>query len=249
MSEFPATNWSGLVKLAAVADESELGSTMSERSNQAFNTLCQVYWTPIYAYARSCGNSHEQAQDLTQQFWLYVLEKNLIANADRNMTKFRTFLLTHFKYVASNAYRHGKAQKRGGDAEHLPLDFELTSERFEAAFAQHHDPNLVYDLAWAEGIVDQTYKMLQEEYEHGQKDLPFDAIRGYLQGGNASECLSYEALARQYPVVKADAIKKRVSRLRQRFREMLRAVISFTVTNPLEVDEEMHHLIEVLSKA
>jgi hypothetical protein len=107
MSIFPVTRWSSFIELAALEGRKDIGEDTRERASQALNALCEIYWRPIYAYARMKVKSPEEAQDLTQTFFLELLKKNLVARTDRRMTKFRTFLLAQFDYVLSNEWREG----------------------------------------------------------------------------------------------------------------------------------------------
>lgn len=237
--------WSRLIQIAAQAGQEGAGS--SEQAEAALNELCRIYWYPIYAYARSCNNSHEESEDLTQLFFQYLVENQLVARADRNMTKFRTFLLTHFKYVISNQWRLKQALKRGGHLEHLSFDFENADERFQSALADGKDPALIYDQAWANTVIERILDLLKEEYLKNNSDVPFERLQGYLPGGSAFERLPYEELERLYPPVKKQALMTRVSRLNKRFRELLVATIADTVADPAEVEGELKHLVQVLT--
>jgi DNA-directed RNA polymerase specialized sigma24 family protein len=234
MSGFPTSIWTKLI----------YGD-----SPEALNRLCQTYWYPLYAYARSRGHSHEQAEDLTQLFFLELIEKRLVARADRKMTKFRTFLLTHFDYVISNEWRKATAEKRGKGAEHLSIDAEEANGRFQNLAAEGKDPALIYDQAWASQVVDQTLRVLREEYTGHNQDVPFEALQGYLPGGAACPRQPYEELANLYPAVNVGALKTRVSRLNKRFRELLVSVVGETVEDPTEVESEIRYLVDVLAAA
>jgi RNA polymerase sigma-70 factor (ECF subfamily) len=183
---------------------------------------------------------------LTQAFFQELIEKDWVARADRSKTKFRTFLLTHFKYVLSNEYRMQQADKRGGQIEHLAFDFEDADERFQSLAAEGSDPTVAYDRAWAERVVDQTLALLRREYEHGESSLPFDRLRSFLPGGAGLPKVGYPELEAQYGR-SVDAIKQRVSRLNKRFRELLVSVVADTVADPSQVDEELKSLVAALT--
>jgi DNA-directed RNA polymerase specialized sigma24 family protein len=247
MSNFPLTNWSGLVHLAALAGRDSVSPDMASQAEQKLNELCTEYWYPLYAFARSWGRTHEEAEDLTQDFFHYVMVNHLLVRADRNITKFRTLLLTHFRYLLSNDYREKHARKRGSHFEHLPLDYADADERYQGLLADGKDPELVYDQAWADDVVRRTLVQLENEYRERNIDVPFAAFKGFLPGGAAHARPSYEDLHRLYPALTADALKKRASRLNLRFREILVSIISTTVADPAEVQLELNHLVRVLT--
>lgn len=100
---FASTHWSLIV--AACGHE-------TPHSREALASLCATYWYPLYAYARRNGHTIEQAQDLTQDFFACLLEKDFLSKADREKGKFRAFLLTSFKYFLTNEIN--RARRRNG---------------------------------------------------------------------------------------------------------------------------------------
>jgi DNA-directed RNA polymerase specialized sigma24 family protein len=84
------------------------------RARAALETLCQTYWCPLYAYVRRRGNSPEDAQDLTQEFFARLLARNWVGSADPEKGRFRTFLLTAMNHFLADEWDRLKAQKRGG---------------------------------------------------------------------------------------------------------------------------------------
>src|SRR6516162_8280254 len=118
---FASTRWS----LVAAA-----GQGPSPEAQEALATLCQVYWYPLYAYARRRLAKIEDAQDLTQEFFAQLLEKDYLQAADPARGKFRSFLLTAFKNFMSKERDRAGAQKRGGGQAILPLDFQAGETRY-----------------------------------------------------------------------------------------------------------------------
>jgi RNA polymerase sigma factor (sigma-70 family) len=245
MAYFPQTQWS----LVAAALESGAGTAVGTRQRQALDKLCQVYWYPLYAYARSFGHSHQDAEDLTQTLFAYLLEEKRLAGADPESVRFRTFLLTHFKYVISNRWRAQTAQKRGAQFEHLSIDIDDADERFQALQTGGQDPARIFDRVWAGQVVDQAIGLLEVEYSLHNTDVPFEALRGFLPGGSAQARVSYAELEHRYAPVTQAALMTRVHRLKKRLPELLLAVITETVRDPAEAQEELRYLIEVLAAA
>src|SRR5215472_3743211 len=111
---FAATHWSVVLAAAGQAD--------STRARDALEKLCRNYWVPIYAFVRRQGNSPEDAQDLTQEFFARLLEKNYLADADRTKGRFRSFLLASLKHFLANEWDKANAQKRGGGRVLISID-------------------------------------------------------------------------------------------------------------------------------
>src|SRR5215210_5880124 len=104
-SHFPTTRWTLVV---AAAD------LQRKDARSALVSLCEIYWYPLYAYVRRRGYPADQAQDLTQEFFVRILDGRYLDRADADKGRFRAFLLTSLKFfLADEADRH-RAQKRGG---------------------------------------------------------------------------------------------------------------------------------------
>ncbi|SRR6266568_4658194 len=110
---FTTTHWS--VVVAA-------GQRNSLHSAEALEVLCRQYWPPVYAFIRRRGQQPDDAQDLTQEFFARLLEKNFVQSADASKGKFRTFLLTAVTRFLINDRERAQAQKRGGGRALFSLD-------------------------------------------------------------------------------------------------------------------------------
>src|SRR5258708_6729688 len=89
-AKFPPTRWSVVL--------STRGGQDAEKAQAALAELCGVYWAPLYAYARRCGHSRHDAEDLTQGFFARLLAKDSLANADPSRGRLRSYLLRSFQY-------------------------------------------------------------------------------------------------------------------------------------------------------
>jgi RNA polymerase sigma factor (sigma-70 family) len=230
---FATTRWS----LVAAAQD-----PAAPESRQALADLCAAYWYPVYAYVRRRGHNHHQAQDLTQAFFARLLEKNDLAAADRTRGRFRTFLLTACQHFLANRHDHETAKKRGGGRTHVPLDFAGADDRYAREPAHDDTPERLFDRRWALDLLDRTLAELRAEYEESGRGKLFDALKGTLTGG-AGE--GYAELADRLGLTEG-AVKVAVHRLRQRYRDRLRAVIAETVEKPEDVDDEVRDLFTAL---
>ncbi|MDB6029205.1 MAG: hypothetical protein JWM68_5428 [Verrucomicrobiales bacterium] len=210
----------------------------------ALEKLCQTYWPPIYAFTRRQGNSPHDAQDLTQEFFARLLEKNYLADVDRGKGKFRSFLLASLKHFLLNEWDKAKAQKRGGKKTFISID-EKAAESFCAVdLPDRVDAEKIFERRWAITLLDATLSRLREEYvADGKKEL-FEHLKDTLTGERSA--IPYATIATQLGTTEGN-VKVAVHRLRQRYREVLRAEIADTVSSRDEVEEELRNLFAVLS--
>ncbi len=233
---FLTTHWS--VVLTA-------GSKDTTRAQAALEKLCRAYWYPLYAYVRRRGHSVEDAQDLTQEFFARVLERHWLARADQAKGRFRTFLLTAMERFLANEWDKVRALKRGGGQSHIPLQLDTAETRYGVEPVDTRTPEQVFEYRWALALLDEVVGQLEAEFRaRDQADL-FATLKPCLVGERASQ--PYTELAARLGVAEG-TVKVSVHRLRQRYRELLRAEIANTVASPGEVDAEMHHLFHVLTQ-
>ncbi len=233
---FVTTHWS--VVLTA-------GRSDTTRSQAALERLCLAYWFPLYAYARRRGYSVEDAQDLTQEFFARVLERHWLARADQAKGRFRTFLLTAMERFLANEWDKARALKRGGGLHKIPIQLDSAETRYGIEPADTRTPEQAFEYRWALTLLDEVVGQLEAEFRaRDQADL-FATLKPCLVGDRASQ--PYGNLAAKLGMEEG-AVKVAVHRLRQRYRELLRAEIANTVDSPSEVEAEMQHLFNVLSR-
>jgi RNA polymerase sigma-70 factor (ECF subfamily) len=215
------------------------GQGGSPESQEALATLCEMYWYPLYAYARRRSRSAHDAQDLTQAFFAELLEKGYLQAADPERGRFRSYLLTAFKHFLSKERERGNAQKRGGGRPVLSLDFELGESRYHLEPVDNATPESLYERGWALGILQQSLARLRQEMANAGKERLFECLKGVLAGESVHE--SYARIGEQLSISEP-AVKVAVHRLRRRYQELLRAEIAQTVASPEEIDEELRGL-------
>jgi len=234
-AQFATTHWS--VVLAA-------GDSASPDSQEALEKLCRVYWFPLYAFIRRQGKSAEDAKDLTQGFFAYLFEKGLVDKADRERGRFRSFLLTSLKNFLSQEWRRAHAQKRGGHQPVVSLDEQDAESWLAGETGTDLSPDILYERQWATLVVQEAIHLLKQEYEAEGQGALFEQIHLLLQGDR--EQTTYSEIGDCLGMGES-AVKSAAFRMRRRYRELLRAVVANTVNDPLEVDEELRHLINVLA--
>ncbi|HEV3115577.1 MAG TPA: sigma-70 family RNA polymerase sigma factor [Gemmataceae bacterium] len=227
---FASTRWS----LVAAA-----GQPSSPESQEALATLCRLYWYPLYAYARRRLTNVDDAQDLTQEFFAQLLEKDYLQAADPARGKFRSFLLIAFKHFLAKARERDQAQKRGGGRYIVPLDFQAGERRYHLEPTDSVTPETIFERRWALTLLEQALARLREEFERASKGGLFESLKETLTGDGSTE--PYAQIAGRLNMTE-QAVKVAVHRLRRRYQELLREEIGQTVTTPAEIDDELRDL-------
>jgi RNA polymerase sigma-70 factor (ECF subfamily) len=232
---FVTTHWS--VVLAA-------GGGDTTRACDALARLCQTYWYPLYAYARRRGCPPHDAQDLTQEFFARLLAGNWLARADRQRGRFRSFLLAAMKHFMANEWNKASAQKRGGGQPILSLNDDAAEHRYRLEPAEKATPESLFERGWAVTLLEGVLARLEDEYRRAGKQAWMEAMRPALTTDR--EAIDYAAMSRKLATTET-AARVAAHRLRQRYRQLIRAEVAGTVAAPEEVEAEMRHLFKVLT--
>jgi RNA polymerase sigma factor (sigma-70 family) len=231
---FEPTRWT--VVLAAARE----GGTPAGRA--ALAELCENYWYPLYAFVRRSGHARHDAEDLTQAFFARLLEKNTISGVGPEKGRFRSFLLAAIKHFLANEWDRSQAQKRGGGKVILSLDGAAGESRHPLEPATGLAPDLIFERQWALALLDRVLDRLAEEA--AEKPGHFAALKGFLtDAGPGATSEAARALG-----LSEGAVRVAVHRLRQRYRQLLRAEIAQTVADPAEVDAEIRRLFSVFAE-
>jgi len=233
-SGFATTQWS-IVLRAAHPDDSAARS--------ALEMLCRRYWLPLYAFARRRVSGIQEAQDLTQEFFLKLLEKNSLAAASPERGRFRSFLLTSLKHFLANEWDRANAQKRGGGRKRMSLDWETGESRLSLEPAHSDTPEREFERQWALALLDVVVSRLQNEVTTAGKSRHFELLKETLTGSRAA--IDYAAVAVEL-AISEDAARQAASRLRKRYRELLREEVAATVESDSDVEDEIGRLLAAL---
>lgn len=230
---FLTTRWSLVVR---AGDDDE------RTAAQALSDLCRDYWRPLYHFARRKGQSPEDAQDLTQGFIAKLLESGSFSLADREMGRFRTFLISSFVNFMANQHRDQTTLKRGGEMQVVSLD----DPDLEADYAAHDTmtPERLYERSWALALLERVMLRLREEYEKAGRLRLWEAIEPQLTGGAGRP--GYAKIAAELGMSES-ALTVSVHRMRKRYGALLREEIADTVADATEVDDELRHLMAIVS--
>lgn len=235
-TQFLTTRWS-LILAAGAAGTGE--------SRQALVALCEAYWYPVYAYIRRKTSDGERAQDLAQDFFIRLLEKDFFSQAEPERGRFRGFLLASVRHFLVNEYHRGRAQKRGGGRVPLSLDFQTADQRYALEPADRRSPEVLFERQWALALVETTLARLKDEAHRFGSEARFERLKGFLTGESRDH---YADAARDLGMSEG-AVKVAVHRLRRRFASLLREAVTDTVESPEEVDAEIRHLFSILRES
>ena len=232
---FATTHWS--VVLAAGAGD-------ATKSSAALETLCRTYWPPIYGFVRRLGHAPHDAQDLTQEFFSRLLERNQVSAADPERGRFRNFLLITLKHFLNDQHKWNTAQKRGGGSLTFSIDDEESGLAQLIALAASQSPEREFDRRWALALLERALDVLRRECGAAGKARLFESLRPFLeQGTRHGEAAKLAAELGLTP----NAMAVSIHRLRARYRELVREEIAAIVSSPDQVEDELRYLIAALS--
>jgi RNA polymerase sigma factor (sigma-70 family) len=232
--EFPATRWT-LVLAAGDPQRGDAGS--------ALVSLCEAYWYPLYAFLRRRGYPADRAQDLTQEFFVRILQGRYLDRADPEKGRFRSFVLTSLKFFVADDEDRQRAYKRGGGAVGA-LEFSSGEGRYQREPAHDETPERIFERRWALAVLDRVVEKLRSQFvQHGRPEH-FERLKVFLLGQADAP---YAALAREMNTSEG-ALKVAIHRLRKRYRELFRQEIADTVADPSDVESELRFLVTVLTR-
>ena len=232
---FPETRWTRV--LAARSDPGT-----EDEAHAALRYLCEVYWRPVYGFARRLGRSHEDSEDLVQGFFAHLLENRLFERADPLRGRFRSFLLASFRHFINQDHRDAHRLKRGGSMVLLSFDESLGPEFHAAEAAGSESPDHYFDRVWAATVMKNTLERLEAEYQQKQQEEVFRSLSPFLaaEEGDTSITACAERLG-----LSPGAARIALFRLRQRFRTLLESEVKDTMDSDTSVEEELRYLAQV----
>jgi RNA polymerase sigma factor (sigma-70 family) len=210
----------------------------------ALNQLCCTYWWPLYTFVRARGYRAHDAQDLTQEFFTRGLAKDFLRGVDPSKGKFRSFLLGAMKNFLSKEWRRSQTEKRGGKFAFVSINDETAEGPYLQIFNPKDSPENIFEKQWATTLLKEVISRLREEFEAAGEEGQFEATKNFLTGEKKATC--YAELAISLGTTEG-ALKMAVHRMRERYRELLRAEIANTVSSPEEVEEELRALFAAVS--
>jgi DNA-directed RNA polymerase specialized sigma24 family protein len=237
-ASFDPTHWTLILRAQEVDS--------AETAEKALAKFCEAYWPPLYSFLRHRGHASPEAQDLVQGFFAHMLEYDTLSRADQTKGRLRTFLLGSLQNFLANEYDRANALKRGGGRQIVSIEDHLPEAEASMMETAYVSDSRSYDLVWASHIVKRAWSNLRTAFEAEGKAEWLEVLRPFVAGGARTPANQEEA-ARKLRVPLA-TLRTWISRLRQRYREALRREVARTVSDPADVDQELHYLYQVLIK-
>lgn len=232
--QFTTTHWSVVLNAAEDA---------APGADAAMESLCRAYWRPLYSYVRARGYSQDDAQDLTQEFFSTFLRKRFLTGVQPRKGRFRCFLLAALKHFLANQWDRVAAEKRGG--KQTLVSFDGAAESHCSLEEVLGDPSeATYDKGWALAVLDQAMLRLKDDYCGAGKREQFEKLKGFLARAAADG--EYDRVGLELGM-SAGAVGVAVHRLRQGYAQQLRAAVGQTVSDPAELEDEMHYLFKLVN--
>ena len=230
---FGSTDWSLVIS-----------AKKNEDQGAALNKLCQAYWRPVYVFVRRQGLPEHDAEDATQEFFGYILERTWLDHVGEERGSFRGFLYALLRNFLSNRRRQAHAQKRGGPRA-IPASFSEDKAELENLVARELDPATAYDQVWAMSVRRRALERLAQDQARSPQVIRFEALRPFLVHPPSSA--DYEKLAAELGQTR-NQIAVALHRLSRRYGELIRTEVSSTLEDPARVETELRRLIEVLAR-
>src|SRR5262245_12596565 len=234
-AHFRTTHWSVVL---------QAGKSDTPESAQALERLCRAYWHPLYGFVRRQGYGPDDAKDLVQGFFAGLLQRQGLERIDPAKGRFRSFLLASIAHHLNNERQRERAQKRGGGSETISFDAQSEEERYLIEPTHQATPERMFEQRWAHAVLEQAVARLRDELAAAGHAQRFDVLKDFLS--ESADGKSYAEAADQLGVSVA-AVTSIIHRMRERYRELFRDEIAQTVADPADIEDEIRHLIEVLT--
>ncbi len=238
-SHFRTTAWS--VVLGAQNAEGGRGDR-----EQCLSYLCRNYWKPVYYYIRRRGLSHDDAIDMTQEYFATFLEKDFVAIADRERGRFRTFVL-----VTANRFLSKQLARKARKEAAIALSFIATdadgNETYLPELATGETAEDDFNRRWALSILEGTLERMRKECSDGRRKLYYQAFRRYIESSADMAPPSYREIGQELGVSEID-VTNFLYRGRNIFHKLLRSEIRELVSSDSEIDAEIEALKEYLRR-
>ena len=235
---FRTTRWSVVARAA---------EPTQPHARTALADLCGDYWPPLYAFARRLGHSPQDAEDFTQSFFAFLIEKNTLAAAEPARGKLRTFLLAAFQHHTADAAKRERALKRGGGAQTVSLDRAAEEECHALEPTDRDTPETLYHRRWAMLLLERALDALGTERAAVGQGAAMQVLRPFLSL-TVSGTATYDEAANRLGWT-INAARVAVFRLRARYREVLLDLVAATLhdEDPAAIEAEMRELLAALA--
>ena len=125
------------------------------------------------------------------------------------------------------------------------LDARDAEERYQREPVEFSTAGKIFDARWAMTVLGEALKKLRQEYALAEKTSTFEALKVFLDPNNSRAPPSYDEAANRLKI-SSGAVKTLIHRLRKRYTALLREEVGRTVSDPTEIDGEIHYLCDAI---
>ncbi|MBI2931763.1 MAG: sigma-70 family RNA polymerase sigma factor [Planctomycetes bacterium] len=220
-SDFPETTWGLVARL---------------RKPKDLEVLCRRYWRPIYLYVRAAwSKSNEDAKDLSQAFFLWLIEDDVLRKYEPQRGGFRHYLKGLLRNFVGHRERALGALKRGGGAKILPICEDAVAE----ALVDGETPEQALDRAWMTEVVKQATERVRARLADGDRAILWRVFEEYDIAGRDA---TYTDVAARLGISESD-VRNHLFAVREKIREEIRLELCDTVSDPRELEDEWRALL------
>jgi RNA polymerase sigma factor (sigma-70 family) len=211
----------------------------------ALQRLCTAYWLPLYSYLRRRGYAPADAEDLTQGFFVFLLESDFLDRPDPAKGRFRGYLIGALKHFLAQHFERANAQKRGGDAQFVNWATLDAESEFAACDQPQLDPADAYEKTWALTLLARALQQLDTEQQAAGKARTFAVLRPFLSTTPTRG--DYESAAQALGTTRTN-VAVWVHRLNHRYAELVKLEVAATLGPTGDLAAEMQHLLQALRR-
>ena len=236
---FPVTQWS-LVARAGQVDP--------EAKREALGQLLQRYWPALRAHlVHRKGLAEAKADDMVQDFIASkIIEKDLIARADRQLGKLRTFLLTALDRFVNNQLRNEQAKKRA------PSEGELVAfDERAGGLPVGQRPSEAFDVAWARGVIDGALRQMHDECQSQGRTQIWGVFECRVIGPilEGTEPVDYQELVRRFSFQSPTQASNALTTAKRMYARALRDAVGQYAQGHDAIESEIDELRTVLARS
>lgn len=218
--EFPLTSWTMVLRARTTGEHLE--------------RLCRLYWKPVYVHIRRKGTrSNEDAKDLTQSFFTWLLEKGTIEGVEPGRGRFRNFLKVTLEHFLHNEHRARQAEVRGGGVKTFSISASDNPLPLAAATED-------FDQLWAANLLQEAFHTLEERYRVERKEDYYRVFARYYLGDVQP---TYAEMAREFRM-NENEVQRALKHARAALREIVRSLVRETLEDPSEAEDEIARLFQ-----
>ncbi len=232
-SDFATTRWSVVLGSKQNMDRQIQQDSLSK--------LCEAYWFPLFVYLRRKGHTANESADYVQGFFLELIDKEFLTSVAQERGRFRWFLKSAISRFVSKQIAHDNAQKRGGNVQRFSIDVDNAEQRYMLEPSEGWTAEKLFDRRWAIEVLKQALEELSDKYEKKGKSELFAALQHSLMV-EEMEGPTYVQIAQKLSTSEG-AIKVAAHRMKSEYRKLLIQIVSETLSDSSQVDQEMSELM------